>query len=70
MVVARCIHERGEAEAVLQVDARAPLQQLPHHLQVIVGCGGVQQGFGYGLTVIICRTADWVDSEQNATAFL
>ena len=43
---ARSSHERGAAEAAWQVDARASLQQLPHHLQLAVGCGGVQQGCG------------------------
>eukprot|EP00964_Phaeocystis_antarctica_P010229 scaffold5613_cov69-Phaeocystis_antarctica.AAC.2 len=42
--VVRSIHERGLAEAALQVDARASLQQHLRHLQVVVGCGGVQQG--------------------------
>ena len=46
VAVARCVHERGEAEADLQVDARAPLQQLPHHRQVVVECGSVQEGCG------------------------
>eukprot|EP00964_Phaeocystis_antarctica_P004695 scaffold2548_cov66-Phaeocystis_antarctica.AAC.2 len=47
----RSIHERGDAEVGLQVDARASLQQLPHHLQLVAGCGGVYQGHDYGLTV-------------------
>eukprot|EP00964_Phaeocystis_antarctica_P045401 scaffold26128_cov71-Phaeocystis_antarctica.AAC.1 len=49
----RSSHERCEAVVVWQVDARASLQQLPHQVQVAVGCGGVQQGVGCGLT--ICR---------------
>ena len=32
----RSIHERGAAEAAWQADTRAPLQQLPHHLQLAV----------------------------------
>eukprot|EP00964_Phaeocystis_antarctica_P053067 scaffold31098_cov75-Phaeocystis_antarctica.AAC.1 len=52
VAVARSFHERGVAEAVRQVDLRASLQQLPHHLQAAVGYGSVQQGRGwlYGLT--------------------
>ena len=34
--VVRSTHERGEAEAGLQVDARAPLQQLLHDRQMVV----------------------------------
>eukprot|EP00964_Phaeocystis_antarctica_P088871 scaffold56574_cov57-Phaeocystis_antarctica.AAC.1 len=44
VAVDRSIHERGVAEAAWQVDARASLQQLPHHLHVVVSCGSVQQG--------------------------
>ena len=44
--------ERGAAEAALQVDARASLQQLPHHLQLIVGCGDVEQAEGRSPTLI------------------
>ena len=32
VAVVRSLHERGEAEAALQVDARASLQQHLHHL--------------------------------------
>ena len=45
----RSLNERGAgraAEAGLQVDARAPLQQFPHHRQVAVDCGFLQQGYG------------------------
>eukprot|EP00964_Phaeocystis_antarctica_P038556 scaffold22058_cov73-Phaeocystis_antarctica.AAC.1 len=37
-------HKSSVAVDVLQVDARSTPQQLPHHLQVAVACGGVQQG--------------------------
>ena len=41
----RSTHESGEAFAAWQVDAPASLQQLvPHHLQLVVECGGAQQG--------------------------
>ena len=53
VAVVRSIHERGAAEAARQVDARASLQQLPHHLQLAVGCGGVQQGDGCGPTATV-----------------
>ena len=46
----RSFHERGAAEAIWQVDARASLQQLPYHLQLAEGCGGVQQAEGLGPT--------------------
>ena len=52
VAVARCTHERGVASAALQVDARASLQQLPHHLQLAVARGGVQQAEGYSPTVV------------------
>ena len=42
MAVVRSLHERGAAEAGWQVDARASLQQLPHHLQVAAGRGKVK----------------------------
>eukprot|EP00964_Phaeocystis_antarctica_P134074 scaffold98312_cov69-Phaeocystis_antarctica.AAC.2 len=42
----RSFHEGGASEAAWQVDARAALQQHPHHLQLAVGCGGVQQAEG------------------------
>eukprot|EP00964_Phaeocystis_antarctica_P151158 scaffold118718_cov66-Phaeocystis_antarctica.AAC.2 len=54
------MHERGGAGDVWQVDARASLQQLPHHLQLIVDRGGMQQGFGYDLTVASCSRAQRV----------
>eukprot|EP00964_Phaeocystis_antarctica_P072118 scaffold44064_cov70-Phaeocystis_antarctica.AAC.7 len=44
VAVAHSFHERGVAEAAWQVDARAALQQHPHHLQLALGCSGVQQG--------------------------
>eukprot|EP00964_Phaeocystis_antarctica_P157694 scaffold128002_cov57-Phaeocystis_antarctica.AAC.1 len=52
-------HERGGggAEVGKQVNARsASLQQLPHHLQVAEGCGGMQQAKDYGPAVNSCRT--------------
>ena len=51
VALARSIHERGDAEAAWEVDARASLQQLPHHLQLVVARGDVQHGLGHGLTV-------------------
>eukprot|EP00964_Phaeocystis_antarctica_P019345 scaffold10687_cov53-Phaeocystis_antarctica.AAC.3 len=44
VAVARSTHECGVSEAAWQVNARALIQQLPHDLQVAVGCGGMQQG--------------------------
>ena len=47
VTVGRSTYERGDAAvAAWQIDARASLQQHPHHLQLAVGCGGVQQGDG------------------------
>ena len=47
----RSTHESGEAVAAWQ-DAPASLQQLvPHHLQLVVECGGAQQGEGRDLIV-------------------
>ena len=62
----RSLHERGEAEAAWQVDARALLQQLPHHLQLIPTRGGMQHGFGCGPTVISCSRAERVDQPSLA----
>eukprot|EP00964_Phaeocystis_antarctica_P044829 scaffold25775_cov70-Phaeocystis_antarctica.AAC.1 len=62
----RSIHERGAAEAVWQVDARATLQQHPHDLQVAVSCGGVQQSCTYGVTVVSWNRAARVDRPSLA----
>eukprot|EP00964_Phaeocystis_antarctica_P072205 scaffold44129_cov61-Phaeocystis_antarctica.AAC.4 len=64
--VVRSNHQRGEPEAARQVYARASLQQLPHHLQVAVGCGGVQQADGCGLSVTSWNTAECVDRPSFA----
>eukprot|EP00964_Phaeocystis_antarctica_P134526 scaffold98808_cov69-Phaeocystis_antarctica.AAC.14 len=58
-------HERGAAETVWQVDARASHQQLPHHLQLAVDYGGVQQGFECGPTAE-CGRAERVDQPSFA----
>ena len=50
VTVERSTHERGATVAVRQADARASPPQLPHHIQVAVGCGGVQQAEGCGST--------------------
>eukprot|EP00964_Phaeocystis_antarctica_P120502 scaffold84248_cov61-Phaeocystis_antarctica.AAC.2 len=63
----RSMHERGETDFVLQVDGRASLQQFPHHLQVAVGCGGVQQGGGCrGPAVSSWNRAERVDRPSLA----
>eukprot|EP00964_Phaeocystis_antarctica_P019301 scaffold10665_cov67-Phaeocystis_antarctica.AAC.4 len=62
----RSSHERGEAEAGLQVDARASLQQLPYHLQLAVARGGVQQGCGCGLAIFSWSRAERVDRPSLA----
>ena len=59
----RCGQLRGSRD---QVDARATLQQLSHHLQLAVGCGGAQQGCGYGLTVSTYSRAVRVDQPPLA----
>jgi hypothetical protein len=61
VAVARSSHERGAAVAAWQVDARASLQQLPHRLQAVVGCGGVQQGCSCGPAVSSSTRAERVD---------
>ena len=55
------IHERGGTKLGLQVDARTTLQQLPHHLQLVAGCGAMQQGYGCGPTATSRNRADRVD---------
>eukprot|EP00964_Phaeocystis_antarctica_P150737 scaffold118225_cov60-Phaeocystis_antarctica.AAC.3 len=59
-------HERGVADASLQVDACASLQQYPHHLHVAVGCGDVQQGCRCGRTVFHFSRAERVDRPSLA----
>eukprot|EP00964_Phaeocystis_antarctica_P072206 scaffold44129_cov61-Phaeocystis_antarctica.AAC.5 len=66
VAVARSIHERGEAEVGWQVDARASLQQHPHHLQLAVARGGVQQGCGCGLAIFSWSRAERVDRPSLA----
>jgi hypothetical protein len=63
---ARSSHERGVTEAGWQVDARASLQQLPHHLQVVVGCGGMQQAYGCGPAVCSSNRAERVNPHPLA----
>ena len=43
-------HQGGEADGVLQVDARAALQQHPHH-RLLPSCGGRHQ---QRRTVLLC----------------
>eukprot|EP00964_Phaeocystis_antarctica_P098286 scaffold64326_cov59-Phaeocystis_antarctica.AAC.7 len=66
VAVAHGTHERTGTEGGLQVDARASLQQLLHHLQLSVGYGGVQQGNGTGCMIgshgsHCCKRAQRVD---------
>eukprot|EP00964_Phaeocystis_antarctica_P110436 scaffold74795_cov63-Phaeocystis_antarctica.AAC.2 len=66
VAVARSIYERGGTKVGLQVDICSSLQQLPHHLQVAVACGGVQQGEVRAPTVTSCTRAECVDRPSLA----
>eukprot|EP00964_Phaeocystis_antarctica_P010163 scaffold5570_cov69-Phaeocystis_antarctica.AAC.2 len=68
VAVVRSIHERGDAEAARQVDARASLQQHPHHLQPATGYSGMQQAEGFELALASPRRVVDREGQQGGRA--
>eukprot|EP00964_Phaeocystis_antarctica_P077162 scaffold47815_cov67-Phaeocystis_antarctica.AAC.1 len=61
------LQEEEQGGEVAQVDARASVQQLPHHLhEVAVGCDDVEQADGCGLTAFNWNRVDRTDRASLA----